>query len=164
MRRILFLAAKIQEELGRLHVLPDFLLLHAMIAPPLWQGKEGGGYNSSADSSKNLRFLVLPPPKVGIKEPFLPGISHPSSKDRPVPGISKEGAESTELARIKRIGQCRVFQKKGGRINRTRQHQKNRPVPGISKKRGAESKEPAVPVISKLLNQPNLVFIIDLPK
>jgi hypothetical protein len=41
MRRILFLAAKIQEELGSLHVLPDFLLLHAMIAPPLWQARKG---------------------------------------------------------------------------------------------------------------------------
>jgi hypothetical protein len=60
MRRILFLAAKIQEELGSLHVLPDFLLLHAMIAPPPVAGKEGG-YNSSVDSSKNLRFLELPP-------------------------------------------------------------------------------------------------------
>jgi hypothetical protein len=63
-------------------------------------------------------------------------------RDRPVPGISKkrgqneqnwpeskesasagyfkkEGAESKELARIKEIGQCRVFQKRGGRIKRT---------------------------------------------
>ncbi len=71
-------------------------------------------------------------------------------------------------------------------MNRTGQSQKNRPVPGISKKRGqnqknwpeskksasagyfkkegAESKELVVPGISNLLNQPNLVFIIDLPK
>jgi hypothetical protein len=33
--------AKIQEELGSLHVLPDFLLLHAMIVPPLWQARKG---------------------------------------------------------------------------------------------------------------------------
>jgi hypothetical protein len=50
------------------------------------------------------------------------------------------------------------------------QNQKNWPESkesasaGYFKKEGAESKELVVPGISNLLNQPNLVFIIDLPK
>jgi hypothetical protein len=162
MRRILFLAAKIQEELGSLHVLPDFLLLHAMIAPPLCQARKGGGYNnSSVDSSKNLRFLVLPHLQVGIKEPFLPGISRPRikrsasagykkrgrinrtrqhQKGRPMPGISKRGQNKRDPPASK--GSARAgYVKKGGRINRTRQHQKGRPVPGISK-RGQNKQNP----------------------
>jgi hypothetical protein len=101
------------------------------------------------------------PPKVGIKEPLLPGIPHPRIKRIGECRVFQKGAEQTELARVKRIGQCRVFQE---RVDRTGQNPKNRPVPGISKKIRAESKEPVVPGISKLLNRPNLVFIIDLPK
>jgi hypothetical protein len=76
MRRILFLAAKIQEELGSLHVLPDFLLLHAMIAPPLWQARKGGItaalilqrtsgslYFPQKSASKNRFFRPFPTPE-----------------------------------------------------------------------------------------------------
>ncbi len=96
MRRILFLAAKIQEELGSLHVLPDFLFLHAMIAPPLWQARKGGYAALILQrTSGSLNF----PPKSASKNRFFRGTSHP---------------------RIKRIGQCRVFQKRAVRTDLAR--------------------------------------------
>jgi hypothetical protein len=88
--RILFLAAKIQEELGSLHVLPDFLLLHAMIAPPPVAGKEGAGITAALILQRTSGSLYFPP-QVGIKEPFLPGISHPRSKGPANAGYLKKG-------------------------------------------------------------------------
>jgi hypothetical protein len=92
MRRILFLAAKIQEELGSLHVLPDFLLLHAMIAPPLWQARKGAGITAALILQRTSGSLYFPPNKSRHQRTVSSGHFPPRNQT---------------------IGQCRVFQKKG---------------------------------------------------